>query len=175
LTVLYAHMLKWDFQPNYRSRSWETSIREQRSRIAKLLAKNSSLKSKLDEAREEANEYGRDGTSSKTGLPMDAIPKTSPCIWQEVTERKFRLEEALFRSRPAPNRALGRNPAMRHRVGVRRPRSLSAFGGRFGSGWVLRTASVSISRSSALVLVGSRVKDFCHVATENMWGCQRQN
>jgi hypothetical protein len=94
LTVLYTHMLKGDFQPNHRSRSWEASIREQRSRIAKLLAKNPSLKSKLDEAREEAYEYGRDRPSGETGLPMDAFPETSPYTWQEVTEREFLLEEA---------------------------------------------------------------------------------
>ena len=35
------------------------------------------------------------------------------------------------------------------------------FVGRFGSGCVLRTASVSISRNSALVFGGSRV-GFCH-------------
>jgi hypothetical protein len=37
------------------------------------------------------------------------------------------------------------------------PRSLLALDGRSGSGCVLRTASVSISRSSALVFGGSRV------------------
>jgi hypothetical protein len=36
------------------------------------------------------------------------------------------------------------------------------FGGRFGSGCVLRTASASISRSSAFVFGGSRVKVLCH-------------
>ena len=53
-----------------------------------------------------------------------------------------------------------------------------AFGRRFGPwlelGCVLRTASVSISRSSALVLVGSRVYDFCHCAIDNMWERRRQ-
>jgi hypothetical protein len=38
----------------------------------------------------------------------------------------------------------------------------------------LRTASVSISRSSALVLVGSRVYDFCHWVIDPMWECPRQ-
>jgi hypothetical protein len=53
-----------------------------------------------------------------------------------------------------------------------------AFGRRFGPwsepGCVLRTASVSISRSSALVLVGSRVYDFCHWVIDPMWECRRQ-
>ncbi len=54
-----------------------------------------------------------------------------------------------------------------------------AFGRRFGPRpelgcCVLRTASVSISRSSALVLVGSRVYDFCHCVIADMWERRRQ-
>ncbi|MFY9956468.1 hypothetical protein [Bradyrhizobium sp.] len=41
-------------------------------------------------------------------------------------------------------------------------KSFLVFGGGFGSGCVLRTASVSISRSSAFVFGGSRVKVLCH-------------
>ena len=60
LTVLFMHMLKWDFQPERRSRSWEATIREQRRRVAKLLRENPSLKAKLDDAKEAAYGYGRD-------------------------------------------------------------------------------------------------------------------
>ena len=53
-----------------------------------------------------------------------------------------------------------------------------AFASRFGP-WsglgVLRTASVSIWRSSAFVLGGSRVLDFCQLAIHPIWGCPRQN
>jgi hypothetical protein len=42
-------------------------------------------------------------------------------------------------------------------------------------GCVLRTASVSIERSSAFLFDGSRVKlDFCHWVTVTMWGCPRE-
>lgn len=94
LTVLYAHMLKWDFQPDYRSRGWEATIREQRRRIEKLIAKNLSLKAKLDEAMQEAYEYGRDRASGETGFPIETFPEISPYTWQEVTERSFVLEDA---------------------------------------------------------------------------------
>src|ERR1039458_2208729 len=55
------------------------------------------------------------------------------------------------------------------------PRSLFALlGGRFVSGCaVLRTASVSISRSWALVFGGSRLGG-CHVLINSMWGCGRE-
>jgi hypothetical protein len=52
--------------------------------------------------------------------------------------------------------------ALRYELGRLLPQSLLACCRRLGSGCVLRTASVSIARSSALFLVGSRVKDFCH-------------
>ena len=52
------------------------------------------------------------------------------------------------------------------------PLSLLDFDCRFGSGCVLRTASASISRSSALLFGGSRVKDFCHWVIHSIWGCR---
>jgi hypothetical protein len=55
-------------------------------------------------------------------------------------------------------------------------KSFLVFGRRFGSsGCVLRTASVSISRSSAFVFGCSRVKVFCHWVIDYMWGCRRVN
>jgi hypothetical protein len=47
--------------------------------------------------------------------------------------------------------------------------SLLALGARFGSGCVLRTASASISYSSALVFFGSRLGG-CHCVMIYMWG-----
>ena len=50
LRVLMLHLLKWDHQPDMRSRSWTLSIREQRRRVLRQLRKNPGLKSRLDEA-----------------------------------------------------------------------------------------------------------------------------
>jgi hypothetical protein len=47
LEILIMHLLKWQFQPNLRSRSWQLTIKEQRLRIEKLLANNPSLKNAL--------------------------------------------------------------------------------------------------------------------------------
>jgi hypothetical protein len=54
------------------------------------------------------------------------------------------------------------------------PRSFSAFGRRFDSGCVLRTASVSISRSTAFVFGGSRGV-LCQMVMEDMWGWGGEN
>jgi hypothetical protein len=47
LTVLFDHMLKWDHNPEQRTRNWEATIREQRKRVARLLEQNPSLDEKL--------------------------------------------------------------------------------------------------------------------------------
>ena len=47
LEVLLMHLLKWQYQPGLRSRSWQLTIKEQRLRLAKLLNENPSLKSIL--------------------------------------------------------------------------------------------------------------------------------
>ncbi len=49
LGVLLAHLLKWQYQPERRGKSWRSTIKEQRQRIARLLDKNPSLKAQLAE------------------------------------------------------------------------------------------------------------------------------
>ncbi len=44
LSVLLLHLLKWGYQPEKRSPSWEASIRVQRNRLANHLDDNPSLK-----------------------------------------------------------------------------------------------------------------------------------
>ncbi|CAN5189379.1 DUF29 domain-containing protein [soil metagenome] len=94
LTVLLMHMLKWDFQPERRSRSWEATIREQRKRVSRLLRENPSLKSKLAEARESAYGYGRDRASGETNIAVERFPETSQYNWQDLMEREFRIDSA---------------------------------------------------------------------------------
>lgn len=92
LTILFMHMLKWDFQPERRSRSWEATIREQRRRIAKLLNDNPSLKSKLESAKEAGYLYGRDRASGETDIAIERFPEQSPYDWRDMTERAFTVD-----------------------------------------------------------------------------------
>jgi hypothetical protein len=50
LSVLIRHLLKWEYQPQCRSRSWLAMIRIQRLDISELIEENPSLKSYLEEA-----------------------------------------------------------------------------------------------------------------------------
>lgn len=91
LAILAMHMLKWEFQPEKRSRSWESTIREQRRRITKLLKKNPGLKSELEEALADAFEDGRDRALAETGLPYDAFPVACPYSFDELMSREVAL------------------------------------------------------------------------------------
>jgi Domain of unknown function DUF29 len=89
LRVVILHLLKWDHQPDRRSRSWTLSIREQRRRVLRQLRKNPGLKPLLDEALSEAYEDARDEAASETGIPLSAFPATRPFEYAEIMERSI--------------------------------------------------------------------------------------
>lgn len=87
LRVLMLHMLKWDHQPDRRSRSWTLTVLEQRRRVERQLRKNPGLKSRLDEALSDAYEDARLEAASETGLPTRTFPEVRPLDYAEIMER----------------------------------------------------------------------------------------
>jgi hypothetical protein len=91
LRVLMMHMLKWDYQPKYRSRSWVFSIRNQRLDIEDILAKNPGLKPRVQEALKHAYRRSRIDAAQETGLGEDCFPD-NPYSLTDLIERKFEWE-----------------------------------------------------------------------------------
>jgi hypothetical protein len=89
LRVLLPHMLKWDHQPERRSRSWESTIREQRRRVGRQLRKNPSLQSRLAEALDEAYPDARDRASAETDMDVETFPEACPYDWDAILMRPF--------------------------------------------------------------------------------------
>jgi hypothetical protein len=89
LTILLLHLLKWHFQPGFRSPSWNSSIREQRIRLRSHLKDNPSLKSQLDEAFAEAYELAVIGAARETGLPETDFPKAAPYRFEQTVDDAF--------------------------------------------------------------------------------------
>ena len=90
LRVLLMHMLKWDHQPEKRTRSWENTIIEQRARVERQLRENPSLKSRRDEAVREGYRAGRLRASGETDIDLDRFPEACPYDWDAVMSREFR-------------------------------------------------------------------------------------
>ncbi|UBF27407.1 DUF29 domain-containing protein [Kovacikia minuta CCNUW1] len=78
LGVLIGHLLKWEYQPQHRSRSWLATIRIQRLDILDLLEDNPSLQPYLEEALQKAYLKGRELAAGETELPVDSFPPECP-------------------------------------------------------------------------------------------------
>jgi hypothetical protein len=88
-SVLLLHLLKWSYQPELRSRSWEASIRVQRLEIARHLDQNPGLKSKRDEIFGAAYRAARLTASGETNLPDTNFPETNPFTLAQAMDDAF--------------------------------------------------------------------------------------
>lgn len=91
IAVLTMHLLKWDHQPERRSRSWTATIREQRRRITRVLKRNPGLKSLLSEAIGEGYADGRDRALAETSIDDDVLPDACPYSFDDMMTREIKL------------------------------------------------------------------------------------
>jgi hypothetical protein len=89
LGVLLGHLLKWEFQPEQRSKSWFATIREQRRRIDRLIRQNPSLKTYRLDALTEAYPDGVDLTVRETPLRYRDLPQDCPYTLEQVIDSSF--------------------------------------------------------------------------------------
>lgn len=74
LVVLLAHLLKWQYQPQNRSGSWEASISNSRNRIARLFKDRPSLKPYISQILAETYFEAVTWASSETKLEKQIFP-----------------------------------------------------------------------------------------------------
>ena len=89
LVVLLAHLLKWQVQVGFRSRSWSATIREQRHRIEKLVRESPSLQPAVGELLAEAFTEARERAAHETGLAESAFPADCPFTAEQVLAADF--------------------------------------------------------------------------------------
>lgn len=87
--VLLAHLLKWQFQPHLRSRSWQATIKEQRLSIQDLLDDNPSLRGDLDQQTAKAYRLGRLLAVKETNLDESTFPEFCPYSRDEIDDERF--------------------------------------------------------------------------------------
>jgi hypothetical protein len=89
LSVLLAHLLKWKFQPELQSRSWSSTIYEQRRQLISVLDDNPSLAAQLDEAISIAYPSAVLQAADETGIDETHFPTTCPWSSTEIVRDKF--------------------------------------------------------------------------------------
>ena len=91
LRVLLLHMLKWDHQTPWRSRSWVLSIEAQRVELEDVLSDNPGLKPRIAEAIGRAYRKARIEAAKETGMEKAAFPETCPYSFDDLVTREFFL------------------------------------------------------------------------------------
>ncbi|OKH24266.1 DUF29 domain-containing protein [Chroogloeocystis siderophila] len=89
LSILIGHLLKWEYQPQKRIRSWLSTIRVQRMDLNDILQENPSLKSYLEEALHKAYQKGIELAVGETNLPNKTFPVECTYTLEEILSDSF--------------------------------------------------------------------------------------
>lgn len=95
--ILIAHLLKWQYQfkqlserwDNFTGGSWQSSIREQRTKIEFQLENSPSLKNYLNEAVAKAYPKALALAAKETGIPKTVFPKECPYSLEQLLDDDF--------------------------------------------------------------------------------------
>jgi Domain of unknown function DUF29 len=86
LENLLMHLLKYQFQPSRRSRSWLATIVNARLQMDKKMRKNPSLRARLPDLLADAYAIARRSASAETGLVQSRFPETCPYTLEQVMQ-----------------------------------------------------------------------------------------
>ena len=89
IRLIIHHLLKWDYQPHRRSRSWLVTIQRERSNIVDYLADSPSLKKYMtDEYLVKTYKKAKLDAIAETGLDM---PDVCPYTFADVVNRNLKI------------------------------------------------------------------------------------
>jgi hypothetical protein len=83
LAVLFSHLLKWEFQPDRRSRSWEFTIQEQREELQDLL-ESGTLRNHAEQELGRAYQKGVRRAAVESELPENTFAVDCPFSLDQV-------------------------------------------------------------------------------------------
>jgi hypothetical protein len=93
LSLVLVHLLKWQFQPTHRSRSWRGTIKEQRRMLQQLLDDNPSLASLPADILVEEYSAAVAKASGETGFAQSTFPATCPFHVPDILNHDFLPED----------------------------------------------------------------------------------
>ncbi|MBW4525202.1 MAG: DUF29 domain-containing protein [Phormidium tanganyikae FI6-MK23] len=89
LIVILLHLVKWQYQPEFRSGSWRGSIREHRRRVNDDLKDSPSLVPYLQEIFAECYMNTREQAADETGLLLETFPVACPYLPEQVLNSEY--------------------------------------------------------------------------------------
>lgn len=89
IRLIIHHLLKWDYQPQLRSRSWLVTVQRERSNVADYLADSPSLKKYMtDEYLVKIYKKAKLDAIAETGLDM---PDFCPYTFGDLVNRDLKI------------------------------------------------------------------------------------
>ncbi|MCE7026788.1 DUF29 domain-containing protein [Jiella avicenniae] len=87
--LLIFHLLKWQFQPERRSRSWSGTILNARAQLRRREKRNPGLKARAGEIVADIYPDSRRQAAIETGLPIETFPDTCPYSLDQLRDPDF--------------------------------------------------------------------------------------
>ena len=87
--LLIFHLLKWQFQSDQRSRSWQLTIVRERNNIERRENKNPSLRAQAEDIVDSVYRTARREASVETGLPLETFPAACPYTLAQLRDEDF--------------------------------------------------------------------------------------
>ncbi len=89
LSLIIMHLLKIQYQPQRRGRSWATTIAIQRIDLRRHLRKNPSLRAQLAEAIADIYPDAAKKAAIETRLPLSIFPSDCPWTVEEILDKDW--------------------------------------------------------------------------------------
>jgi hypothetical protein len=89
LRILLMHLLKYKYQPEKRTNSWQYTITEHRIRLEDTFKTSPSLYRFFEDIFNESYQYARKLAADETGLSIQIFPLESPFTKEEVLNPDF--------------------------------------------------------------------------------------
>ena len=89
MQVLLAHLLKWAYEPDHRSKSWKLSIANNRDDLREIMNRNPGLHQRIPMLFSAAYRKARRDAASETTLDEDDFPIISPWSYDRVMDEGF--------------------------------------------------------------------------------------
>jgi hypothetical protein len=87
--VLIGHLLKWQLQPEKKSRSWERTIASQRTELDQLLGDSPSLRVEIRPGLQRNYQRSLRLAALETGLPKSQFPAECPFTVDQILDPEF--------------------------------------------------------------------------------------
>ena len=86
MSVLLAHLLKWQYQPERQGNSWRRTIKEQRKAILDCLDETPSLKPDMQDPRWWERVWADAISAILKEVELDGLPESCPWAFAEILE-----------------------------------------------------------------------------------------